>query len=435
MNQESLQSFLLVSIIVFGTISALLSTEKILSKCEKLKQMLLIITIVVTAMAGVVNHYISENNRKNEQVKHEEEMQKLQSELKQLISNEFSNLPASLSAKINFSKYLTKYPEGFAIFQLGTYTPILPLYSNLSDNYIIEWISAKITKNTNTEIELQLPNILTKDNSIKITGGITGGKKKVGNLGGYLFNDITIWGEILEINPSNIVFLIGLESNNLNKFDTITKLVTTEIEKIHELYNQKNYNQIWGRYSEFNIALEKNEFYKQLKRYNKEYGEFISTLNIWPTININLLPNVAQLNLVTKFKNKTVYEYFEFKIIDEVPILEKWSLDHEIFNQIDRFHDMYNNREFESIWMESTDKLKKHLSKQAYVKSANFYRTEFGKHRENLLIRPEIKQDSSFERVIINIDAQYDSLKIHEILSFSYTNDLWRLNGFRISKK
>jgi hypothetical protein len=40
---------------------------------------------------------------------------------------------------------------------------------------------------------------------------VTGGRKKVGDLGGYFMGDVSVWGEILAIGDKGIVFLVDFE--------------------------------------------------------------------------------------------------------------------------------------------------------------------------------------------------------------------------------
>lgn len=429
MDQEKFQSILLISIIIFGAISSLFSIEKTLSKHHKLKQILLVLFILLTAIAGVANHYTSKSLREHEQEIFKEERQHFQEELKKHISNEFSNLPLSLRAKINFSEYLSKYPEGFVIFQLGVLTPIIPLYSNLSDHYDIDWRSAKITKNTDTEIELHLPNIRTRGGSKEYFGGVTGGKKQVGNLGGFIFNDIIIWGEILEINPSNIVFLVGMEPSNLQKTKAIESLISDEIDKIHELYNRKEYRAIMEMYSADNDTL-KPYYVKVLKGYKKSLGNFSSKVNSWQTTNINQIPNVAQVNLNSSFEKKETFEYFEFIIIDESPVLLDWYINHEVLDQVDIFHDLYNNGSYKALWSESSDSLRILINEQNFLNIARQNKAKLGEHVENLIIRPKRVQFPYHEVIVIDIEAKFDSATVREVLNFQFEDNLWRLHGW-----
>ena len=106
-----------------------------------------------------------------------------------------------------------KYPLGYVIFDLDYQNKLRPLISKVK-KYQVDWSVVGFTKNTSTSIELHLPDVI-KDGKKILTGAITGGPKKVGDLGGAWFGDsdgtVFMWGEIMEIGDNGIVFLVGFQ--------------------------------------------------------------------------------------------------------------------------------------------------------------------------------------------------------------------------------
>ena len=109
-------------------------------------------------------------------------------------------------------KLLAKYPLGYVIFDLDYENQVIPYDSKtILDKYDLDWSVVRFTKNTETHIEIRLPDAKTKNGDAALTNALTGGVKKVGNLGGFGINDLLVWGEILAIGQKGIVFLVGFD--------------------------------------------------------------------------------------------------------------------------------------------------------------------------------------------------------------------------------
>jgi hypothetical protein len=119
---------------------------------------------------------------------------------------------ASLGDSASPKTLLAKYPLGYVIFDVAYTNTVFPYQSGGLQEYKLDWSVVRITENTPTRISLQLPNLSTKDGKPLINDASTGGIKRVGNLGGYIANDISVWGEILAIRDSGIVFLVGFQA-------------------------------------------------------------------------------------------------------------------------------------------------------------------------------------------------------------------------------
>jgi hypothetical protein len=132
-------------------------------------------------------------------------------EIRDLLKSKDVNDPKTL---------LKKYLLGYVIFELDYKNEVLPYQSHsILEKYELDWSMVRFTKITADQIEIRLPDFKLKDGTAGLTNVITGGRKKVGNLGGATINELMIWAEILAIRENGVVFLIGFEKNSM-KFNS-----------------------------------------------------------------------------------------------------------------------------------------------------------------------------------------------------------------------
>jgi len=122
-----------------------------------------------------------------------------------------------LKAQGGEDKLLKKYPLGYVVFDVDFVTnAVTPLEARKGlEAYQYDFRPVRITQNTADRIAIRLPDLI-KDKKLVLTGGETGGWKRVGNLGGYLAEDkngvgVQVWGEILTIKGSEVTFLVGFD--------------------------------------------------------------------------------------------------------------------------------------------------------------------------------------------------------------------------------
>lgn len=126
--------------------------------------------------------------------------------------NEIQRLLQPQASNLTPEKLLAKYPLGYVIFDLDYENRVTPYDSKtILDNYELDWSVVRFTKNTATQVEIRLPDAKLKNGGAALTNAVTGGIKRVGNLGGFGIGDLLVWGEILAIRENGIVFLVGLE--------------------------------------------------------------------------------------------------------------------------------------------------------------------------------------------------------------------------------
>lgn len=112
--------------------------------------------------------------------------------------------------------YLNKYPLGYVIFSSDYMTSaVTPLETHRGlETYQFDFRPVRVTKNTDGQIEVRLPDIL-KDKKLVMTGILTGGTKRLGEFGGGFTGDdkgtVFEWAEILAIKDSEITFLVGFQ--------------------------------------------------------------------------------------------------------------------------------------------------------------------------------------------------------------------------------
>lgn len=126
------------------------------------------------------------------------------SEIQKLLQEQADNLTPQ--------KLLAKYPLGYVIFDLDYENRVIPYDSKtVMANYELDWSVVRFTKNTSTEVEIRLPDARLKNGNAALTNAVTGGVKRVGNLGGFGIGGLMVWGEILAIRKNGIIFLVGFD--------------------------------------------------------------------------------------------------------------------------------------------------------------------------------------------------------------------------------
>jgi len=116
----------------------------------------------------------------------------------------------NLGDTVNRTNLLVRYPLGYVIFEADYKEQVFPYQSAGLEDYKIDWSVVRLIRNTPDHIRLYLPNLTTKDGkSIAAKDGLIDGTLQVGMAGGYSDGNISVWGEILAIKDSGIVFLIG----------------------------------------------------------------------------------------------------------------------------------------------------------------------------------------------------------------------------------
>jgi len=126
--------------------------------------------------------------------------------------NDIRRILEAQGDRFNPHKLLAKYPLGYVIFDLDYENRVIPYDTKLIlDKYDLNWSVVRFTKNSQDRIEIRLPDAKTKTGDTALSHAVTGGAKKVGNLGGFLINDLSVSAEVLSIRETGIVFLIGFQ--------------------------------------------------------------------------------------------------------------------------------------------------------------------------------------------------------------------------------
>lgn len=137
--------------------------------------------------------------------------------------------------------------------------------------------------------------------------------KKVGKLSGAFLGDLTVLGEILEINQNGIVFLVGFQKNSFPDFDRsdrAKKITEKAIVDFHTLFNIGNKDEIWNEANpKFREIVEKEMFNQHLDNVKAGLGNFKSV-----TKNIQMR-TIAKGDVTTvDIKQRSMFEKME---IDE----------------------------------------------------------------------------------------------------------------------
>jgi hypothetical protein len=157
--------------------------------------------------AREINRLTKLQEQEAQQAKRFEELAKQEEQLngiQKILEAQAGNLPPE--------KLFAKYPLGYVIFDLDYENRVIPYDSRrILDKYDLDWNVVRFTKNTPTQIEIRLPDAKIKNGGAALTNAVTGGIKRVGNLGGYMIGDLMVWGEILAIRQNGIIFLVGFD--------------------------------------------------------------------------------------------------------------------------------------------------------------------------------------------------------------------------------
>jgi len=127
--------------------------------------------------------------------------------------DEITDLLKAQGATASQKTLLAKYPLGYRIFALDYTNAVFPYQSQaatqsqaLLEQYEFDWSVVKYTKNTADQVEIMLPNARRKDGTVgTVRNAVTGGKKQVGELGGYFIGELSVFGEILAIEEKEII--------------------------------------------------------------------------------------------------------------------------------------------------------------------------------------------------------------------------------------
>ena len=246
-----------------------------------------------------------------------------------IIAIEMQKLRTKFGDKIDRDKLISKYNLGYVIFKLNYKESVSPYDTYLTDQYNLDCSVIKLQFITKTAIELRLPDLYDKNGKAIITNATTGGPFKIGNLGGYMVDNISVWGEILEIKESGVVFLVGFEKNvmNFQKMHLATELTKKLINIIHILYNRGDVESIWALTDNtFRNVIKYNSFEKTMKEMHNTFGEFNYSIDTKSKFEDNDQGSTVTINQKTIFQKKDTFEIFIIIIRNEKPYLVGWNL-------------------------------------------------------------------------------------------------------------
>ncbi len=242
---------------------------------------------------------------------------------------ERSELYKRLRNSIDPEALLKKYPLGYIVFKLDYKNEVFPYDNSLISRYDINWNVVQFTKNTDTEIELRLPDIASKEGEGAFTDAVTGGPKRVGNLGGAGIGDLLVLGEILEIQKTGIVFLVGFERRKFKfkEFKKAEEIARKTVNDFHTLYNGEKIEEIWDKSdSLFKASIDKGKFEMFIRGIKDSLGEFQSSTNIRPSVNFSKQPAIVTVRQNAIFQNNEIYEVFLISVKGNVSKLVGWNI-------------------------------------------------------------------------------------------------------------
>lgn len=114
---------------------------------------------------------------------------------------------------------LKRYPLGYRIFRAGHEPKEMLTYESAErlTDYVVDWSEVSITRDTDAQIELRLPDVRLRDGTPVFEHAVTGGLKRVGLLGTAGFGGkpsergVSMFGEILSLDQGQGVFLVGFQ--------------------------------------------------------------------------------------------------------------------------------------------------------------------------------------------------------------------------------
>jgi len=116
-----------------------------------------------------------------------------------------------LGDTVSRTNLLARYPLGYVIFEADYKEQVFPYQSGGLEDYKIDWSVVRLIKKAPDQFMLRLPDVNKRDGTgtSAVQNGTIEGNLRVGDAGGYGHDNISVWGEILAIKDSGIVFLIG----------------------------------------------------------------------------------------------------------------------------------------------------------------------------------------------------------------------------------
>ena len=112
-----------------------------------------------------------------------------------------------------------RYPLGYRIFRAGHEPKDMFTYESTErlPDYVVDWNEVSITRDTDAQIELRLPDVRHRDGAPVFQHVVAGGLKRVGLLGSAGFGGdpsragISMFSEVLSLDQGQGVFLVGFQ--------------------------------------------------------------------------------------------------------------------------------------------------------------------------------------------------------------------------------
>jgi hypothetical protein len=133
--------------------------------------------------------------------------------------DEIARLLKDQGENVSREKLLKRYPLGYVIFDIGYTNSVFPYDKQLLDEYEIDWSRVGFSKITADQFEIRLPNVRRKDQKegFIVQDAVIGGRPRVGSeYGGFSTGGLEVWGEIVAIRETGIVFVVGFKKERLH---------------------------------------------------------------------------------------------------------------------------------------------------------------------------------------------------------------------------
>ena len=135
-------------------------------------------------------------------------------------TDEISSRLKALGPAYDRDALLKRYPLGYRILRAGHEPKDLFTYESAErlTDYVVDWSEVSITRDTDAQIELRLPDVRLRDGTPVFRHAVAGGLKRVGLLGSAGFGGdpsqpgIFMFSEILSLKEGQGVFLVGFQS-------------------------------------------------------------------------------------------------------------------------------------------------------------------------------------------------------------------------------
>jgi hypothetical protein len=173
------------------------------------------------------------------------------------------------------------YSWGYRIYGVDAFGGTVSYVNRLSNEYGLEWDKIEVTTDPKrTHYKVTVPEFRSKEGILRNIE--FGGSLAVGPGPGAFIGNLSVWSEILEVKPENILVLIGV---NREDFDDKLRIlhrrldiVKSSVERFHHQYDGGKWDEIWEEaHPELRAKGSREDFYAKCRRFRTDAGRILKS--------------------------------------------------------------------------------------------------------------------------------------------------------------